>query len=201
VMRLASADLLPFAFTNLAETSGQYVKQLKKLRDSVSDQIAERNRSIDEGLYAATSDPRDPIFAPVKQGPPPQFDFAPLDKAVESLDKAAEAYDKAYASALSGNNSNPSRQAALRSINEKLLQAERMLTSTEGLSGRPWYRHLLYAPGFYTGYGVKTMPGVREALEQHQWTMVEPEISRVADALSREAKLVGQVAEELDRLK
>jgi len=201
VMRLASADLLPFAFTNLAETSGQYVKQLKKLRDSVSDQIAERNRSIDEGVYAATSDPRDPIFAPAKQEPPPQFDFASVEKAVESLDKAATAYDKAYASALSGSNSDASRQAALRSINGKLLQAERMLTSTEGLSGRPWYRHLLYAPGFYTGYGVKTMPGVREAIEQHQWKKVDPEISRVADALSREAKLVGQLAEELDHLK
>ena len=201
VMRLASADLLPFAFTNLAETSGQYVKQLKKLRDSVSDLIAERNRSIDEGVYAATSDPRDPSFTPAKQEPPPQFDFAPLDKAVESLDKAAEAYDKAYASALSGSNSDPSRQAALRSVNGKLLQAERMLTSTEGLSGRPWYRHLLYAPGFYTGYGVKTMPGVREAIEQHQWTKVEPEIARVSDALSRETKLVGQLAEELERLK
>ncbi len=201
VMRLASADLLPFAFTNLAETSGQYVKQLKKLRDSVSDQIAERNRSIDEGVYAATSDPRDPIFAPAKQEPPPQFDFASVEKAVESLEKAATAYDKAYASALSGSNSDASRQAALRSINGKLLQAERMLTSTEGLSGRPWYRHLLYAPGFYTGYGVKTMPGVREAIEQHQWKKVDPEISRVADALSREAKLVGQLAEELDHLK
>ena len=201
VMRLASADLLPFAFTNLAETSGQYVKQLKKLRDSVSDQIGERNRSIDEGVYVATSDPRDPIFAPAKQEPPSQFDFASLDKAVESLDKAANSYDKAYSAALAGNNSDASRQASLRSINQKLLQAERMLTSTEGLSGRPWYRHLLYAPGFYTGYGVKTMPGVREAIEQRQWTRVEPEITRVADALSREARLVGQLAEELDRLK
>jgi len=201
VMRLASADLLPFAFTNLAETSGQYVKQLKKLRDSVSDQIAERNRSVDEGLYRATSDPRDPIFAPAKQQAPPQFEFEALDKAVESLTKAADSYDKAYSAALAGNNSDASRQAALRSINQRLMQAERLLTSTEGLSGRPWYRHLLYAPGFYTGYGVKTMPGVREALEQHQWTMVQPEINRVAEALSREAKLVGQLAEDLDHLK
>ena len=199
VMRLASADLLPFAFSNLAETSGQYVKELKKLRDSVSDQITERNQSVDEGVYLATSDPRDPVLTPGKQQLPPQFDFAPLDKAVESLTKAADAYDKAYATVLAANNSDPARQAALRSINEKLLQSERMLTSTEGLSGRPWYRHLLYAPGFYTGYGVKTMPGVREAIEQHEWARVDPEIARVASALNREAQLVGQLAEELSR--
>lgn len=200
VMRLASADLLPFAFSNLAETSGQYVKQLKKLRDSVSDQITERNKSIDEGVFLATSDPRDPVLAPAKQQLPPQFDFAPLDKAVESLTKAADAYDKAYATVLAANNSDPARQAALRSINQKLLQSERMLTSSEGLSGRPWYKHLLYAPGFYTGYGVKTMPGVREAIEQHQWQSVDPEIARVAAALNRESQLVSQLAEELTRL-
>ena len=200
VMRLASADLLPFAFSNLAETSGQYVKQLKKARDSVSDQITERNKAIDEGVYMATSDPRDPVLTPGKQQLPPQFDFAPLDKAVESLTKAADAYDKAYATVLAANNSDPARQAALRSINQKLLQSERVLTSSEGLSGRPWYKHLLYAPGFYTGYGVKTMPGVREAIEQHQWQSVDPEIVRVAAALNREAQLVSQLAEDLTHL-
>jgi N-acetylated-alpha-linked acidic dipeptidase len=200
VMRLASADLLPFAFTNLAETAGGYVKQLKKLRDSVSDKITERNLTITEGVYAATSDPRDPIFAPARQDPPPKFDFEPLDKAMESLTKAAEAYDKAYLSALSSTNADASRQAKLRSINTRLLQAERALTSPEGLAGRPWYKHLLYAPGFYTGYGVKTMPGVREALEQHQWKSVDAEIGRVAAALTREATLVGDLARELSTL-
>ena len=200
VMRLASADLLPFAFTNLAETAGGYVKQLKKLRDSVSDAITERNLTIGEGVYAATSDPRDPIFAPVRQDPPPQFDFAPLDKAVESFTKAADEYDKAYAAALTTNNVDPARQAKVRSINTRLLQAERALTSNDGLSGRPWYRHLLYAPGFYTGYGVKTMPGVREAIEQHEWKNVNGEIGRVASALSREATLVGELAKELSTL-
>jgi N-acetylated-alpha-linked acidic dipeptidase len=151
-------------------------------------------------LLQAHSDPRDPIFAPARQDPPSQFDFAPLDKAVESLTQAAEAYDKAYAAALSTTNADPSRAAKLRSVNTRLLQAERALTSADGLAGRRWYRHLLYAPGFYTGYGVKTMPGVREALEQHQWKDVDREIGRVASALMREATLVGQLAEEVSRL-
>jgi len=199
VMRLASADLLPFAFTNLAETAGGYVKQLKKLRDSVSEQITERNLTIGEGVYAATSDPRNPIFAPSRLEPPPKFDFDPLDKALETFTKSAEAYDKAYATAMSAPNSDPSHQAKLRSINTRLMQAERALTSPEGLAGRPWYRHLLYAPGFYTGYGVKTMPGPREAIEQHQWKDVDREIGRVASALTREATLVDELAKELAR--
>jgi N-acetylated-alpha-linked acidic dipeptidase len=203
VMRLANADILPFAFSNLAETSGRYIKELKKLRDSVSDQIAERNRSIAEGVYFATSDPRDPVFAPSKQEPPPQMDFDPLDKAAESFAKAAERYDSEYSSALtrmSSRKGDDVRAQKLRAINTTLLQAERALTAPEGLAGRPWYRHLLYAPGFYTGYGVKTMPGPREAIEQHEWSDVDREISRVAQALTREATLLSQLTDQLSSL-
>ena len=204
VMRLASADILPFAFSNLAETSGRYVKELKKLRDSLSDQITERNRAIGEGVYFATSDPRDPIFVPARQEAATQANFDPLDKASDLLTKAAERYDSEYSAALTRMASaagNQARDANLRSINQALLQAERALTSDDGLRGRPWYRHLLYAPGFYTGYGVKTMPGVREAIEQHEWGNVDPEIVRVAAALTREATLVNQIAEALTSLK
>ena len=52
-----------------------------------------------------------------------------------------------------------------RKLNETLMQIERALTLPAGLPGRPWYIHELYAPGFYTGYGVKTLPAVREAIE------------------------------------
>jgi N-acetylated-alpha-linked acidic dipeptidase len=202
VMRLAGADILPFAFSNLAETANGYVKQLQQLRDSRAEQIAERNREITEGVYAATSNPREPTIALPHQEPPPQFNFAPLLNAADSLTRAASRYDKAYSAALTANASASStRSDALRSINRRLLQAERALTTTEGLAGRPWYRHLLYAPGFYTGYGVKTMPGPREAIEQGQWTSVDREIARVAAALDREATLVSQLAEELTKLR
>jgi N-acetylated-alpha-linked acidic dipeptidase len=203
VMRLANADLLPFAFTNLAETASAYVKQLQQLRDNRADQIAERNRQIGEGVYVATSDPRDPTVAPARQEAPPQFNFAPLLNAVDSLTRAAARYDKAYSAALALSTSTstalPGRVATFRSVNQRLLQAERMLTSSDGLNGRPWYRHLLYAPGFYTGYGVKTMPGPREAIEQGQWKNVDREIARVAAALDREATLVSRLADDLSR--
>ena len=78
------------------------------------------------------------------------------------------------------------------------MQSERQLTDQGGLPGRPWYRHLLYAPGSYTGYGVKTMPGVREGIEQGRYAEAEREIARIAAALEREARLVDAAAADLE---
>ncbi|MFL5469504.1 MAG: transferrin receptor-like dimerization domain-containing protein [Gemmatimonadaceae bacterium] len=192
VLRLANADLLPFAFTNLAETVQGYVKELQTLRDRRAEQIAERNRQIEEGLFKFTSDPRDPVTAPQRQQPAPQLNFAPLLNALDSLDHAASRYDKAYSRAVAEGRSN-----IAKTVNERLIQAERVLTSSEGLKNRSWYVHMLYAPGFYTGYGVKTIPGVREAIEQGQWQDADREIARAAAAVEREATLVSGLATTL----
>jgi N-acetylated-alpha-linked acidic dipeptidase len=189
VLRLANADLLPFAFTNLGETVQGYVKDLQSLRDRRSEQIVERNRQIEEGLFKFTSDPRDPVIAPQRQVPAPQLNFAPLLNALDSLTHAASRYDRAYTRAVT-----EGRAINAKSINERLIQAERALTSAEGLKNRPWYVHMLYAPGFYTGYGVKTIPGVREAIEQGQWQDADREITRAAAALEREATLISGIA-------
>jgi N-acetylated-alpha-linked acidic dipeptidase len=82
-------------------------------------------------------------------------------------------------------------------VNERLIQAERALTSADGLKNRPWYIHMLYAPGFYTGYGVKTIPGVREAIEQGEWQNADREIARAAAAAEREATLISGLATTL----
>ena len=194
VMRLADADLLPYTFTNLAETARNYATDLQKLRDTRYDQISDANRLIDDGVYVAVNDPRDPILAPARKTPPPQFNFAPLLNALDSLSSAAKRYDRAAAGVSAGTSAGA---AKLASVNQRLIQAERAMTSDQGLKGRTWYKHLLYAPGFYTGYGVKTMPAVREAIEQGQWNDVDGEIARVAGALNREATLVSQLASEL----
>jgi len=194
VLRLANADLLPFAFTNLAETVQGYVKDLQSLRDRRAEEITERNRQIEEGLFKFTSDPRDPITAPQRQQPAPQLNFAPLLNALDSLNHAASQYDRAYNHALTDG-----RSAVARSVNEQLIQAERALTSSEGLRNRPWYVHMLYAPGFYTGYGVKTIPGVREAIEQGQWQDADREIVRAGAAVEREATLISKLANTLSQ--
>src|SRR3954469_8162261 len=192
VLRLANDDLLPFAFTNLGETIQTYVKDLQALRDRRAEQITERNRGIEEGLYKFTSDPRDPVTAPQRQQPAPQLNFAPLLNALDSLNHAASRYDRAYTRATTD-----ARSSITRTVNEQLIQAERALTSSEGLRNRPWYVHMLYAPGFYTGYGVKTIPGVREAIEQGQWQDADREIVRAGAAVEREATLISKLANTL----
>ena len=192
VLRLANADLLPFGFNNLSETVQTYVKDLQSLRDRRAEEIADRNRAIDEGIYRFTSDPRDPTSAPQRLEPAPQLNFAPLLNSLDSLKSAASRYEKAYGSAVDAG-----RSSVAKAANEKLIQAERALTSTEGLKNRPWYVHMLYAPGFYTGYGVKTIPGVREAIEQGQWQDADREIARAAAAVTREATLISAIAATL----
>jgi len=204
VMRLADADVLPFVFTNLAATTHRYIDDLQKLRDQRAREIAERRQRVADSAFALTSDPRDPTKAPSVETPPPRFDFAPLLDAQDSLSAAAQRFEKAYAA---WRDHGGVRQAggpsgadpALGEINHKLIQAERALMLSDGLKNRPWYKHSLYAPGFYTGYGVKTMPGIREAIEQGEWSRVNGEIVRVADALDKEAALLRDVAGTLER--
>jgi N-acetylated-alpha-linked acidic dipeptidase len=193
VLRLANADLLPYRFENLASTVKKYVKELQDLRDKRSDEITERNTQISEGIFKATSDPRDPTFAPESKEPAPHLNFAPLLNAVDSLTASASRYEKAY----DGWAGDSSATASLAAINRRLLQSERLLTDEAGLPKRPWYQHLLYAPGFYTGYGVKTMPGVREAIEQGEWDAIDKEVQRLADVLNREAAAVDKITSML----
>jgi N-acetylated-alpha-linked acidic dipeptidase len=143
-------------------------------------------------VFRFTSDPRAPVTAPQHQAPAPQLNFAPLLNALDSLNHSASRYEKAYNAAVAAG-----RSGAARDVNARLIQAERALTSSEGLKNRPWYVHLLYAPGFYTGYGVKTIPGVREAIEQGQWSDADHEIARAGAALEREATLISGLAATL----
>ncbi len=192
-MRFAEAEMLPYDFTNLAETIGKYLDELKKLAASKREEIIERNNQIEEGVFAATNDPRAPRLAPKMEDVPPYLNFAPLENANATLTRSAERYSKAT------NKFRESKKALPVGLNKKLLQAERLLTASEGLPKRPWFKHQIYAPGFYTGYGVKTIPGVREALEQKQWHAFDAQVARVAQALLNLSAHVEAVAAELEK--
>ena len=196
VIRLADVDIVPYQFGNFAETVGRYVSELKKQLEAMQNQIKERNQEITEGVFSATSDPKHPLVPPATEEVPPYLNFAPLDNAVDALIRSADHYDKA-AERISQAFVPPS-QEALKAINGKLMLTERALTHAEGLPGRPWFKHLVYAPGAYTGYGVKTLPGVREAIELKRWKEAEKEIVRVATALQNEANIIESVARDLD---
>jgi N-acetylated-alpha-linked acidic dipeptidase len=187
VMRLADTDLLPFEFENLTDTVRRYATEVENLARDKRQEIVDRNRNIDRGVYAATLDPRRPTIAPKKEQVPPFLNFAPLSNAVAALQQAADAYRDAAA--------HPS--GAKAQANARLIAVERALTLKEGLPNRPWFRHMIYAPGLYTGYGVKTLPGVRESIEQGQWKLAEQEIARTAGAIEAAAAEIRAAATAL----
>jgi N-acetylated-alpha-linked acidic dipeptidase len=197
-MRLADADVLPYDYTNLAETIHTYIGQLQKLATGAADEARERNLELEEGSFAATNDPHNPTVAPATLAIPPHLSFAALENAADSLTRAAAAYGKAYDKALGSGD--PARaNASLANVNAILAHSEHVFTDQRGLPMRPWFQHLLYAPGFYTGYGVKTVPAVREAIEQKKYGDVDEAVTRVATVVNAEAALVASAASALGK--
>jgi N-acetylated-alpha-linked acidic dipeptidase len=196
VMRFADADLLPFQFADLVDTVKKYNEELKKLVKDQQDEANDINQKLDDGVYSATSDPRHPTVAPPRAEIPPFINFAPIDNAIAALSLSAERYQKSTAALRRA-----AANANFATLNQLLLQSERRLTLEEGLPRRPWYKHMIYAPGWYTGYSPKTMPGVREAIEEKHYADADPEIAKVAKVLQAEAELIDQAAGEMERVK
>ena len=85
----------------------------------------------------------------------------------------------------------------LQQLNAMLLTSEQKLGNREGLPRRDWFKHQIYAPGFYTGYGVKTMPQIREGLEENRFTEAQGGVRTVSAAINA---LTAQVNEAAARL-
>ncbi|HEV8661493.1 MAG TPA: transferrin receptor-like dimerization domain-containing protein [Thermoanaerobaculia bacterium] len=193
MLRLANADVLPFEYTTLANTLSRYVEELTKLADDSRRDIEERNRMVREKTFEIAADPTKPFVAPKIQEPAPYLNFAPLENAVARLKRAASDYER-VASAM------PSDDAAMNvRVDRALMRAEQSLLRSEGLPRRPWFRHQIYAPGFYTGYGVKTLPGAREAIEQKQWTEANQQIEIVSKVIEGYAAEIDRVAASVQR--
>jgi N-acetylated-alpha-linked acidic dipeptidase len=197
VMRLADAEVLPYDFVDFADTVEKYSKDLQKLLTDKQEEIRERNQQLEEGVFKATFDPRRPTVAPLHEDAPPHLNFAPMDNAIDKVSHSADRYRKALAQKQAG--LSEIQMESLKTLNAKLIESERKLTNDDGLPRRSWYKHLLYAPGVYSGYGVKTVPGVREGIEQKNYTEAEQEIARVAKALEQESELIDSVAELLEK--
>jgi N-acetylated-alpha-linked acidic dipeptidase len=196
IMRLADADLLPFDFTNQADTIKTYVRELQKLLKTEQDDAHERNLEVEEGVFSAISDPQKPTQPPAHLDLPPFINFAPLENGAEALSRAAQRYDAALKKVAAS--SGP--PASFTALNEKIYQSERVFLSDKGLPGRPWFKHQIYAPGAYTGYAVKTIPAVREAIEQFKWQEAEEAVTTVGQILEKEAALVNDAAASLEQM-
>jgi N-acetylated-alpha-linked acidic dipeptidase len=182
VLRLANADILPFEFTRFAETLDGYVQEITKLADELRRSTEEQNRLINDRTLHLAADPTEPFHAPPPKAPVPYFNFAPLQNVAERIRDAAHSFDNTSGEVRAGR-----RMVSLdvqKQLDQLLMGMEHLLTQPEGLPRRPWYRHVVYAPGFYTGYAVKTLPGVREAIEERHWEDVETQVSQAAKALA-----------------
>jgi N-acetylated-alpha-linked acidic dipeptidase len=198
VMRLADAEVLPLDFVNFADTIETYTKDLQKLLADKQEEIRERNQELDEGMFKATFDPRRPTVAPAKEEIPPHLNFAPMQNAVDSLTRSARHYQQALAQK-QASLGDDAFAAKLGALNKQLMESERRLTNADGLPRRPWYKHLLYAPGVYSGYGAKTIPGVREGIELKRYAEADAEIVRVSKALEDESTLIESAATQLEQ--
>lgn len=183
-LRLANADVLPFDFSAFARTVSRYADEVEALTETMRNENAERNRLIAEGSLDAAHDPTLAWKAPVTREEVPHLNFAPVKNAVARLQAATASYQKARA------NRGAIPPETETRLNALLRNAERALTRPEGLPRRSWFRHQVYAPGFYTGYGVKTLPGIREAIEQKNWSEAEEQIGVASAALDRFTTLV-----------
>ena len=189
VLRLAQAELLPFEFTAVATAVSGYVDEIEALADRLRSETDSFNQALERGAYEATAPPDEPRVTPARKEPVPHLNFAPLRNASERLQRASRAYDRAVSSAGAA-----APAKARREANAVLLRAERAFTRPEGLPGRPWFRHYVYAPGFYTGYGVKTLPLAREAVEARRWAEADQGIAATAAALTAFAAEVERAA-------
>ena len=199
VMRMADADLLPFDPSASADTVKRYVGELKAELKDKQDKVKERNKEVEEGVFTATADPTKKYVPPSKEPIPPFLNFAPLENGVEAYSRAAVRYKAAYAK-LAEANPTVWESPELQAINQQLIQTERTFVTSEGLKERPWFKHQIYAPGAYTGYGVKTIPAVREMMEEDKWADADAGSVIAGGVLLKQAALVDSIAAELEKL-
>ena len=177
MMRLANADVLPIDFNSFYRTVNDYVVELKTLLDNTRAETEQENKMISDKLFDVAKDPKKGFQSPKPKGTVPYLNFSELENKMAELKTNAEEFQKLY---VNGTQLSPEKK---RELNKVLFQVERALINEKGLPRRSWYKHQVYAPGFYTGYGVKTLPGIREGIEERNWKEAQENISVVAKTM------------------
>ncbi|MEY3433122.1 MAG: hypothetical protein RL131_1058, partial [Bacteroidota bacterium] len=178
VLRLANADVLPFDYSVLTGTIGDYLSELKLMLDNMRSEVEMENKLVVEKVYTLAADPQKKFKLPSMGSTVPYLDFSAVDNKMTELKKSTLLLKQLAA------NADKLSQDKRSELNQILYTAEQKLLDENGLPRRPWYRHQIYAPGFYTGYGVKTIPGVREGIEEKNWSEAQNRISILAQTLS-----------------
>lgn len=189
--RLADADVLPFDFEKTADTLARYVDEVMQLEEQERDRIELHNRNVRDGVHDLAADPQQVFIAPGEEPSPPHLNFAPLLDARDELTQAAAAAQAKLRRLTAEGLQVP--LATLVEIDRLIYSSERSFIHRAGLPRRPWFRNLMYAPGYYTGYSVKTLPGVREGIEEGLWAEAQTHIGLAAEAIQALADLLGEL--------
>ena len=190
VLRLSEADILPFRFVNMVDNIGKFVEQNKKLSEDIRKSTKSLNDLLDNNDFAISSNPKKTYLPPKRLRQVPEFDFKPLDAALARLSTSAWKYEEALLKFQKGSLS-PERKSE---INALLRSVDQAFIYSKGLPRRDWFKNMMYAPGYYTGYGVKTLPGIREGLEERKWNEVRVYIKEVSKALDRASENINSAS-------
>ena len=172
-LRLANAEVIPLDFKPWFTTVSGYLDEIMSETEKMRKSAEKHNSMVDKNMFVLASDPTKDYKKPVKEATVPYIDFTSLQNELVQLKETIDTYQSMDVEQLSDDKK--------EKLNQKLMQAEQSLTSEKGLPRRPWFKHQIYAPGFYTGYGVKTLPGVREAIEQKNWKEAREQIKILSD--------------------
>ena len=188
-LRFADAETLPFDFRNLQTTISGYVTELITLTDEMRENTLVENKLINEKYYTIANRVNAPLLPPVAKTEVPFLNFSSLQNAVDILAKTTARLNDAV-------NKKDMADVNRNDLNKKLYKAEQELLTKEGLPRRKWYRNVISAPGFYTGYSVKTLPGIREAIEQRNWKEAQEQIEIAASTINKLSGYFDAAAEE-----
>jgi N-acetylated-alpha-linked acidic dipeptidase len=180
VLRLADADILPFSFEYFHKKVEGYVDDLQDLASDMREDTKLQNRMIRDSMYGKIKDPTKTFVDPSLQPEVPHFDFSPLENALKKMRHSIDNYAKALKELEHVSHSN---QKMISRLNNMIYKSERYLLAKKGVPERKWYKNLICAPGLYTGYAVSTLPGIRQELEQHHYSEVEPQIKLLGKTL------------------
>ena len=190
VLRLSEADILPFRFVNMVDNIGKFIEQNKKLSEDIRKSTKSLNDLLDNNDFAISSNPKKTYLPPKRLRQVPEFDFKPLDAALARLSTSAWKYEEALLKFQKGSLSTERKSE----INALLRSVDQAFIYSKGLPRRDWFKNMMYAPGYYTGYGVKTLPGIREGLEERKWNEVRVYIKEVSKALDRASENINSAS-------
>ena len=190
MLRMANADVLPFQIGNFARTVSEYASEMIANLDASRGNIANHNDRVEGNDYKKAWNIIKSFVSPNAKPEVPFIDLSPMQNAVARLQVSAAEFDNAY-DVLSNNGFKISGNKK-QQLDKLIYTLEGKLMREEGLPRRPWYRHHIYSPGFYTGYGVKTLPGVREAIEEAKWQEAQEQMAKLAEVLEGYADQVDQ---------